>query len=284
MIEDGAQFGQSAALDRRHDDARRVAQPGLRQLLSGLFEDSCGGASGARSARVITIRPCRIPNAASASRWSLDCSCHPSSAATTKQTTGAGPSPASVLPRKRWWPGTSTKATCRPDAKVVQAKPRSMVSPRRRSSSQPVGFHAGEGADQGALAVVDVAGGGDDVRAQRIVQPPNAARRRPASARRRTPVCSAGRAGTRRRAPAATRRGHRRAAGRPRLREGAPPIRAVARRGRPRRQPGRRARRRTRPPRRRGARPGRAAGRRRRAAPGSRAKRRRAASPRARRG
>ena len=38
--------------------------------------------------------------------------------------------------------------------------------------------------------------------------------RRPASARRRTPVCSAGRAGTRRRAPAATPRGHRRAAGR----------------------------------------------------------------------
>ena len=76
---------------------------------------------GARSALVSTTTPCSMPRAATASRWSPDWACQPSSAATTKQTTGAGPSPASMLPRKRSWPGTSTKATSRPDGSVVQA-------------------------------------------------------------------------------------------------------------------------------------------------------------------
>ncbi len=120
--------------------------------------------SGARSARVITMRPYRIPNAASASRWSLDCACHPSSAATTKQTTGAGPRPARVLPRKRWWPGTSTNATSRPDAKRGPGEAEIDGQPATTLLLPTVGLHAGEGPDEGALAVVDVAGGGNDIR------------------------------------------------------------------------------------------------------------------------
>ena len=95
--------------------------------------------SGARSALVTTISPWVIPRAATASRWSPDCSCQPSSAATTKHTTGAGPTPASMLPRNLSWPGTSTNATCVPEGSSVHAKPRSMVSPRCFSSSQRSG-------------------------------------------------------------------------------------------------------------------------------------------------
>ena len=58
-------------------------------------------------------------------------------------------------------PGDVDERDRRPDGSVVQAKPRSMVMPRRRSSGPAVGFHPGQGADQRRLAVVDVAGGGD---------------------------------------------------------------------------------------------------------------------------
>ena len=71
-----------------------------------------------------------------------------------------------------------------------------------------VRFHSGERSHQGALAVVDVAGGGDDehsgVRARSrprsgraLDAPPPARRRRP------LPACTAGRSGRRRRAPGA---------------------------------------------------------------------------------
>ena len=93
----------------------------------------------ARSLRVSAIMPCSTPSARKASRWSVDWACHPSSAATTKRTTGAGPTPASILPRNFSWPGTSTKATSAPEGSVVQANPKSMVSPRRFSSSQRSG-------------------------------------------------------------------------------------------------------------------------------------------------
>ncbi len=75
----------------------------------------------ARSLRVTTSSPCRMPSASTAARCSPDCWRHPSSAATTNTTAGAGPMPASMLPMKRWCPGTSTKATSWPDGRVVQA-------------------------------------------------------------------------------------------------------------------------------------------------------------------
>ena len=97
------------------------------------------GAGSARSARVTTSRPARTPSASIAARCSADCGIQPSSAATTNMTAGAGPAPASMLDTKRSCPGTSTNASCSPDGSVIQAKPRSMVIPRRCSASQRSG-------------------------------------------------------------------------------------------------------------------------------------------------
>src|SRR5699024_11934969 len=63
-----------------------------------------------------------MPSAATASRWSEDCACQPSSAATTKHTIGAGPSPVSVLPRKRSCPGTSTKERSEEHTSELQSR------------------------------------------------------------------------------------------------------------------------------------------------------------------
>src|SRR5690606_17487680 len=52
---------------------------------------------------------------------------------------GTAPIPASMLGTNRSCPGTSTKATVAPEGRSVQAKPRSMVSPRRRSSAHRSG-------------------------------------------------------------------------------------------------------------------------------------------------
>ena len=96
-------------------------------------------ASSARSARVSTMTASVTPKALTASRWSSDCSCQPSSAATTNITAGAGPTPASMLPRNFSCPGTSTNATSRPEGSRVHTNPRSMVRPRTRSSSHRSG-------------------------------------------------------------------------------------------------------------------------------------------------
>src|SRR5690625_4313601 len=71
-----------------------------------------------------------------ASRCSVVCACQPASAATTRQTIGAGPSPANMLPTKRSWPGTSTNDTERFEGRNNWAKPKSMVNPRSRSAAQ----------------------------------------------------------------------------------------------------------------------------------------------------
>ena len=49
------------------------------------------------------------------------------------------PTPASMLRRNLTWPGTSTKLSSAPDGRVVWAKPRSIVRPRRFSSSNRSG-------------------------------------------------------------------------------------------------------------------------------------------------
>ena len=96
-------------------------------------------AGSARSARVMTRTPRRMPSASTAARCSADCGIQPSSAATTNSTAGTWPTPASMLGTKRSCPGTSTNASCSPDGRVSQTKPRSMVRPRRRSCSQRSG-------------------------------------------------------------------------------------------------------------------------------------------------
>ena len=97
------------------------------------------GPGSARSQRVTASRPCRMPIASMAARCSADCGIQPPSAATTTSTAGTAPTPASMFGTNRSWPGTSTKASRSPSGSVIQANPRSMVSPRRRSSAHRSG-------------------------------------------------------------------------------------------------------------------------------------------------
>ena len=80
-----------------------------------------------------------MPRASTAARCSSDWGIQPSSAATVNKTAGTAPTPASMLGTNLSCPGTSTNATCSPLGSVNQAKPRSMVRPRRRSSAQRSG-------------------------------------------------------------------------------------------------------------------------------------------------
>jgi hypothetical protein len=97
------------------------------------------GPGSARSQRVTASRPCRMPIASMAARCSADCGIQPPSAATTTSTAGTAPTPASMFGTNRSWPGTSTNANRSPSGNVIQANPRSMVSPRRRSSAHRSG-------------------------------------------------------------------------------------------------------------------------------------------------
>ena len=125
-----------------------------------------------------------------AARCSADWGRQPSSAATTSRTAGAGPSPASMLPMKRSCPGTSTKATSRPRG---QGRPGVAEVDRHAATAllgPPVGLDAGERPHEGGLAVVDVAGGRDDVHVsgrsgRRRRGPPGSARSTSGSRRRR---------------------------------------------------------------------------------------------------
>ena len=111
-----------------------------------------------------TSSPCRTPSASSGGEVLADCGVQPSSAATTNSTAGTGPTPGEHVGDEPLVARDVDEgdASARPGS-VVQAKPRSMVSPRRRSSAQRSGSMPGERADQRRLAVVDVPGGGDDV-------------------------------------------------------------------------------------------------------------------------
>ena len=111
------------------------------RLVSAILSAACSsaGAGSARSARVTTSSPWRTPRASIAARCSADWGIQPSSAATTNITPGAGPAPASIFVMNRSCPGTSTNAISSPDGSVIQAKPRSMVMPRRCSASHRSG-------------------------------------------------------------------------------------------------------------------------------------------------
>ena len=151
------------------------------------------GAGSARSLRVTASSPCRRPSASTAARCSRGLRRQPSSAATTNSTAGAGPSPASMLPMKRWCPGTSTKREHlagrqrRPGVAEVDRHPApALLGPA-------VGLHAGERPDQGATCR-----GRRGRRWRRRARCGTARRDRSAGRRRRArPGRSAGRAGSR---------------------------------------------------------------------------------------
>ena len=104
---------------------------------------SASQSSSTRSVFVRATRPRRTSSRSMMSRCSRVCGMTPSSAATTRTTASSPWAPASMLRMKRAWPGTSTIPISRPLGRVMCAKPRSIVIPRRfssasRSGSMPV--------------------------------------------------------------------------------------------------------------------------------------------------
>ena len=92
-----------------------------------------------RSALVSTTRPRRTSSRSTMSRCSRVCGMTPSSDAITSRTASSPCAPASMLRMKRAWPGTSTIPISRPLGRVMCAKPRSIVMPRRFSSASRSG-------------------------------------------------------------------------------------------------------------------------------------------------
>jgi hypothetical protein len=147
-----AASGTGSEATRRASAARSSASPAPVTALTAtasteprLVRETCSSASrvagpgSARSQRVTASSPCRMPTASMAARCSADCGIQPPSAATTTSTAGTEPTPASMFGTNRSWPGTSTNATRSPSGSVIQANPRSMVRPRRRSSAHRSG-------------------------------------------------------------------------------------------------------------------------------------------------
>jgi hypothetical protein len=73
------------------------------RLVAAIWSAACrvAGPGSARSLRVTTSRPCRMPTASMAARCSADCGIQPPSAATTTSTAGTGPTPASMFGTNR---------------------------------------------------------------------------------------------------------------------------------------------------------------------------------------
>ncbi len=95
LVEGGAQVVQSLPGDGGDGDERHVAEALPRTCRAA-------SAGSARSARETATTTCSIPSARTAAERSVDWRRHPSSAATTNRTPGAGPSPASMVAMNRW--------------------------------------------------------------------------------------------------------------------------------------------------------------------------------------
>ena len=111
-------------------------EPRTKSSTSSLARPRTSGS--ARSDFVSAITPLRIPSRRQISKCSRVCGFTLSSAATTSSTRSMPPAPASILRTKRSWPGTSTKPM-RISSRFRNAKPISMVMPRRFSSSRRSG-------------------------------------------------------------------------------------------------------------------------------------------------
>ena len=88
------------------------------------------------STLVRATKPCRMPSREQISRCSRVWGMTPSSAAMTSMTESTPAAPATMFLTKRSWPGTSTMPRRSPPGMGTQAKPSSMVMPRRFSSSR----------------------------------------------------------------------------------------------------------------------------------------------------
>ncbi len=89
-----------------------------------------------RSRLVSTGMPRRTPSSSTMARCSVVWGMIPSSAAMTSRATSMPVAPASMLRTNPSWPGTSTTLAWMPSPKGRGAKPKSIVMPRRFSSSQ----------------------------------------------------------------------------------------------------------------------------------------------------
>ena len=106
-----------------------------RRVATSARTNSSHSASTA-SRLVSTGIPRAMPNSSTIARCSSVCGISPSSAAITRRATSIPVAPASMLRTKPSWPGTSTTLAWTPSPSGSGAKPRSMVMPRRFSSSQ----------------------------------------------------------------------------------------------------------------------------------------------------
>ena len=88
------------------------------------------------SVLVSATKPERMPRSEHISRCSRVWGIMPSSAAMTSMTKSTPAAPATMFLTKRSWPGTSTMPRRSPPGRSTQAKPSSMVMPRRFSSSR----------------------------------------------------------------------------------------------------------------------------------------------------
>ncbi len=106
-----------------------------RRVLTSLCTRSSHSAS-TRSRLVITGMPRRTPSSSTIARCSSVCGMIPSSAAITSRATSMPVAPASMLRTNPSCPGTSTTLAWMESPSGRGANPRSMVMPRRFSSSQ----------------------------------------------------------------------------------------------------------------------------------------------------
>ncbi len=120
--------------EQRTGASHATAEPRSRDSTS--LSTRSSHSSSARSALVIATTPLRTPRNSRIARCSAVWSITPSSAATTMRATSIPVAPATMLRTKSSWPGTSTMLAWRPSGRSRRANPRSMVMPRRFSSSQ----------------------------------------------------------------------------------------------------------------------------------------------------
>ncbi len=117
------------------DQSGAAGQPASATQALTCSANRCCCAASARSQRVSTTPSSATPSSCKIARCSRVCGMMPSSAATTSSAISTPATPASMVPIKRSWPGTSIKPSGAQASCANQANPSSMVNPRRFSSA-----------------------------------------------------------------------------------------------------------------------------------------------------